>query len=63
MIDAGHPGPKASHTYSWGVFKHIEYLWVNPNVRNSLDSSKVFYILHQIQKPRGITIVIGKMES
>lgn len=42
MIDAGtHPGPKASHSYSAGVFRHIEYLWVNPNVRNTLDSSRV----------------------
>ena len=49
MIDAGHPGPKASHTYSWGVFKHIEYLWVNPNVRNSLDSSRV---LHSPSDPK-----------
>tara|TARA_Y100001934_G_scaffold40576_1_gene48489 strand:- start:519 stop:1550 length:1032 start_codon:yes stop_codon:yes gene_type:complete len=49
MINAGHPGPKASHTYNWGVFRHIEYLWVNPNVRNSLDSSKV---LHSPSDPK-----------
>jgi len=41
MINAGHPGPKASHSYSWGMFKHIEYLWINPNVRSSLDSSQL----------------------
>tara|TARA_B100001123_G_scaffold432954_1_gene556795 strand:- start:461 stop:1459 length:999 start_codon:yes stop_codon:yes gene_type:complete len=42
MINAGtHSGPRASHSYSWGMFVHIEYLWVNPNVRNSLNSSKI----------------------
>jgi prepilin-type N-terminal cleavage/methylation domain-containing protein len=41
MIDAGHPGPKPSHFYSWGHLKHIEYLWINPNVRSSLDSSRL----------------------
>ena len=42
MINAGtHTGPKSSHTYSWGTFLHIEYLWVNPNVRNTLDSSRI----------------------
>lgn len=49
MIDNGHSGPKASHTYSWGHFKHIEYLWVNPNVRNSLDTSRV---LHSPSDPK-----------
>ena len=42
MINAGvAKGPKSSHTYSWGTFLHIEYLWVNPNVRNTLDSSRI----------------------
>jgi len=42
MINAGvAKGPKASHTYSWSMFMHIEYLWVNPNVRNTLDSSRI----------------------
>jgi len=42
MINAGtHSGPRASHSYSWNMFIHIEYLWVNPNVRNTLDSSKI----------------------
>ncbi len=41
MINAGHPGPKPSHFYSWGHLKHIEYLWINPNVRSSLDSSRL----------------------
>ena len=43
MVAAGKATAKASHFYSWGHFKHIEYLWVNPNVRNSLDSSKVLH--------------------
>jgi prepilin-type N-terminal cleavage/methylation domain-containing protein len=49
MINAGHSGTKASHSYSWGMFKHIEYLWVNPNVRNSLDSSR---LLHSPSDPK-----------
>ena len=49
MVAAGKATAKASHFYSWGHFKHIEYLWVNPNVRNSLDSSKV---LHSPSDPK-----------
>ncbi len=50
MINAGtHAGPKSSHTYSWNMFMHIEYLWVNPNVRNTLDSSR---ILHSPSDPK-----------
>ena len=42
MINSGkHSGPRASHSYSWNMFIHIEYLWVNPNVRQSLESSKI----------------------
>ncbi len=44
MINAGtHTGPKASHVYNWNMFMHIEYLWVNPNVRHSLDSSRIIH--------------------
>jgi prepilin-type N-terminal cleavage/methylation domain-containing protein len=43
MINAGHTGTKASHVYNWGALKHIEYLWVNPNVRNTLDSSRILH--------------------
>jgi hypothetical protein len=49
MIDRGHSGTKASHSYSWGMFKHIEYLWINPNVRDSLDSSR---LLHSPSDPK-----------
>ncbi len=41
MINRGHPGPKTQYHYSWGMFKHIEYLWINPNVRSSLDTSRM----------------------
>jgi len=44
MINAGvASGPKHSHVYNWGALKHIEYLWVNPNVRNTLDSSRILH--------------------
>ena len=50
MINAGvAKGPKSSHSYSWSHFVHIEYLWVNPNVRNTLDSSR---ILHSPSDPK-----------
>jgi prepilin-type N-terminal cleavage/methylation domain-containing protein len=41
MIDRGHSGTKPSHYYSWQMFKHIEYLWINPNVRSALDTSRL----------------------
>ena len=49
MIDRGHSGSKASHSYNWAMFKHIEYLWVNPNVRSSLGSSR---LLHSPSDPK-----------
>ena len=49
MINRGHPGPKTRYHYTWGMFKHIEYLWINPNVRNSLDTSR---LLHSPSDPK-----------
>ena len=49
MIDRGHSGTKPSHFYSWGHLKHIEYLWINPSVRSSLDSSR---LLHSPSDPK-----------
>ena len=41
MVAAGKATRAHRYHYSWNMFNHIEYLWVNPNVRNSLDSSKI----------------------
>ena len=41
MVAAGKATRANRYHYSWNMFTHIEYLWVNPNVRSSLDSSKI----------------------
>ena len=49
MINRGHPGPKTQYHYNWAMFKHIEYLWINPSVRSSLDTSRM---LHSPSDPK-----------